>query len=190
MPRTLTYYVGASIDGYIAGPHGEIDLFPVTQDLVDFIAAEFPETLPTHVRAALGIDPPNTRFDTIIQGRATYATALDLGMPSPYAHLRQYVVSGSIRHSPDPAVTMVAAAPATTVRELKNQDGAGIYLAGGGRLASQLLDEIDELIVKVYPVIIGVGVPMFATAQRPTQLTLTRTCALPGGTTILSYART
>jgi len=158
----------------------------VTQDLVDFLAAELPETLPTRIRAALGIDPHKNHHagpcDT--RRRSGHRDA------QPYAHLRQNVVSGSILHSPDSAVTIVAADPAATVRELKDQDGAGIYLAGGGRLASQLLDEIDELIVKVYPVIIGLGVPMFAAAQRPTRLALTRTCVLPGGTTILSYDQT
>lgn len=190
MPRPLTYYVGATVDGFIAGPAGEIDFFAVDQDLVDLIVAEFPETLPTHVRAALGIDPENTRFDTVIQGRATYALALEAGISSPYAHLRQYVVSRSIVESPDPAVTVVPADPVARVRELKAQDGAGIYLAGGGDLAGQLLEEIDELVVKTYPVLAGAGVPMFSTGLRPTRLTLTSSRTLESGTIVLSYART
>jgi len=189
MPRMLTYYIGATVDGFIAGPGGEIDFFPATQDVLDFIVDEYPETLPGHVRADLGIDPPNARFDAVIMGRATYTPALDAGITSPYAHLRQWVVTRSITESPDPAVTLVSADPVATVRELKLQDGAGIYLAGGGVLAGQLLDEIDELVVKVYPVVAGAGTPMFSTSLRPTNLTLVQSRRLASGTVIQSYVR-
>lgn len=33
---------------------------------------EYPETVPTHMRAPLGIDAPNNHFDTLLMGRATY----------------------------------------------------------------------------------------------------------------------
>lgn len=89
------------------------------------------------------------------------------------AHLRQYVVSRSLTKSPDPGVTLVSADPIAMVRELKQQDGAGIYLAGGGELAGQVLEEIDELVVKSYPIVAGDGVAMFSTNLRPTHLTLT-----------------
>ena len=58
---------------------------------------------------------------------------------------------------------------------LKQEDGGGIYLAGGGNLAGQLIDEIDELVVKVYPLVLGEGIPMFAGRPTPKQLTLTTT---------------
>ncbi|WP_316042211.1 hypothetical protein [Nocardiopsis sp. CNR-923] len=93
--RKLVYYVGMSIDGYIAGPEGQIDLYPVTQDVVDLIVGEFPDALPTHVRAQLGVDAPNPNFAVTVMGGATYAPALEIGVTSPYAHLRQYVVSES-----------------------------------------------------------------------------------------------
>jgi hypothetical protein len=43
----------------------------------------------------------------VIQGRATYRPALDIGITSPYAHLRQLVVSTTLS-SPDPAVEIVS----------------------------------------------------------------------------------
>lgn len=187
--RKLTYYVGASIDGFIAGPGGEIDIYQLGQDLADHMVAEYPEVLPGHVRAALGVDSPNKRFDTVVMGRATYEPALREGITNPYAHLRQYVVSRSLADSPDPAVTVVRSDPPALVRALKAEDGLDVYLAGGGRLAGTLLPEIDELIVKLYPVVAGTGVPMFGMEFRPTQLTLTDSRIFDSGAAVLTYAR-
>ncbi len=187
--RVLTYYVGVSLDGYIAAPDGSFDFFPVDQSVLDLIAEEFPETLPGHVRAHLGVTAPGTRFDTVLMGRATYAPALEIGITSPYGHLRQYVVSTTLPAGSDPQVTVVAD-PLALVRQLKQEDGAGIWLAGGGLLAGTLLGEIDELVIKRYPVVIGTGIPAIATdhaAALPFTATDART--LTGGTSVTTYAR-
>jgi dihydrofolate reductase len=187
--RTLTYYVGTTLDGYIAAPDGAVDAFPVEQPILDFIAAEFPETLPTHGRDQLGVTASGTRFDTVVMGRSTYAPALDVGITSPYAHLRQYVVSTTLTPA-DPAVEIVADDPLGLVRELKREEGSGIWLAGGGRLAGALLPEIDELVVKLYPVVLGRGIPMIASERPlPSSFTLVESRALEGGTTVHTYRR-
>jgi dihydrofolate reductase len=187
--RALTYYVGMSLDGYIAAPDGSFDFFPVNQAVLDFIAAEYPETLPSHVRAHLGVTAPGTRFDTVVMGRATYAPALQVGITSPYAHLRQYVASTTLPAGSDPQVTVVPD-PLGLVRRLKQEDGAGIWLAGGGRLAGALLDEIDELVIKRYPVVVGAGIPAIAADHAtalPLEITDERT--LVGGSTVTTYTR-
>jgi dihydrofolate reductase len=84
-------------------------------------------------------------------GRTTYDIGRKVGLTSPYPHLRQIVVSSSITASPDPAVEVVGQDVAGTVRALKAEDGKDVWLAGGGRLAASLVDEIDELILKVNP---------------------------------------
>src|SRR3712207_8366055 len=90
-------------------------------------------------------------------GRRTYDPALRLGITSPYAHLRQVVVSRTLE-SPDPDVTVVRDDPVGAVRALKQEDtGLDVYLAGGGQLAGELLPEIDRLVAKVYPVVAGAG---------------------------------
>jgi dihydrofolate reductase len=186
--RTLTYYVGTTLDGYIAAPDGAVDAFPVDRVVLDFIAAEFPETLPTHVRDQLGVTASGTRFGTVVMGRSTYAPALEAGITSPYAHLRQYVVSTTLT-SGDPAVEVVAD-PLGLVRGLKREEGSGIWLAGGGKLAGALLPEIDELVLKLYPVVLGRGIPMIAAGRPlPTSFTLVESHALEGGPTVHTYRR-
>lgn len=189
--RTLTYYVGVTLDGFIAAPDGSFDFFPVDQPLLDFIAEEFPETLPTHVRAQLGITAPGTRFDAVVMGRATYDPALQVGITSPYAHLDQYVVSTTLGASPDTQVHIVAEDPIGLVNRLKQEPGAGVWLAGGGRLAGALLSEIDQLILKRYPLVLGTGIPVITADQAHAQaFTITDEHVLDGGTTVTTYTRT
>ncbi|HEU4955889.1 MAG TPA: hypothetical protein VFT28_14990, partial [Gemmatimonadales bacterium] len=84
--RRLVYYIGMTIDGFIAAPDGNADFFPVTPDVVEFITEEYPDCLPTHAREQLGVKGENPNFDIGIQGRTTYEPALEIGVTSPFAH--------------------------------------------------------------------------------------------------------
>ncbi|MFO6453718.1 MULTISPECIES: dihydrofolate reductase family protein [unclassified Aeromicrobium] len=159
--RELVYYVAVSIDGRIAEPDGAFDAFPVTGDHAAVLTSDFADAVPTQFLEGLGIAPPRTRFDTVIQGSRSYRIALDAGIERPYAHLREFVATRSGDPAPE-GITYTADALAT-VRELKQEDGLGIYLCGGGALARSLLPEIDRLILKRYPIVLGDGIGLFGT---------------------------
>lgn len=172
--RKLVYYVGTTLDGYIAGPGGEFDFFPLSDQMTASLSERYPETVPTHIRPHIGMgNPPNRVFDTVLMGRGSYEPARSVGVSSPYAHLRQYVVSTTLPDIDDPAVSLVRTDPVAKIKELKAQEGQDIWLCGGGILAGQLLPEIDELIVKRYPVIVGAGIPMIAGTFEPILFTPT-----------------
>ena len=40
--RKLVYYIGATLDGYIAGPGGEVDFFPLSDEMAAWIKTSFP----------------------------------------------------------------------------------------------------------------------------------------------------
>lgn len=191
--RKLTYYMAASIDGFIGDPTGDGTSFLryVDDEFFAFLKAEYPETIPTHGRRSFGIDHlENRHFDTIIQGRVSYDIALEAGVPSPYAHLRQYVVSRSIKESPDPAVEIVSGDVAEKVRELKAEEGElGIYLCGGADLAGQLAGEVDELIIKTYPSVLRSGMPMFAADFHIDEFVLGSVQAFGNGVIVTTYGR-
>jgi dihydrofolate reductase len=190
--RKLTYFVGTTIDGFIAAPDGDFDFFTpyLTEDYLPHLTGEYADCLPSPGRAALGVaDVPNTRFDTVLMGRGTYAPGPAVGLTSPYAHLRQIVFSRSLTTSPDPAVEVTDEDPATLVRKLKQQDGLGIWLCGGADLAGQLLPEIDELIVKQYPVVTGTGIPLFRADFSPRAFQLTDSRMFESGTLVLTYTK-
>ncbi|MGW0826522.1 dihydrofolate reductase family protein [Streptomyces sp. NPDC002845] len=191
--RKLSYFIACSLDGFIGDPSGDAQsMLPfVDEEFFEFLKAEYPETMPTHGRRATGIDDlPNRKFDTIIQGRASYDLALEVGVTSPYAHLREYVASRTLQKSPDPHVEIISDDLVGKVRELKAEESEfGIYLCGGSQLAGALIDEVDELVIKSYPIVLGTGMPMFGSGFAITEFTLDEVRAFGNGAVVRTYSR-
>ncbi|MGW4085636.1 dihydrofolate reductase family protein [Streptomyces sp. NPDC004822] len=191
--RKLTYFIACSLDGFIGDATGDAtDMFRfVDEEFLAYLTEQYPETVPTQGRRALGLDHlENRRFDTVIQGRRSYDEALKLGITSPYAHLRQYVATRSLPESPDSEVELIADDVVGRVRALKAEEGGrDIYLCGGSQLAGALLDEIDELVVKSYPVVYGTGMPMFASGFSVTDFALDEVRAFGNGAVVRTYSR-
>ncbi|WP_454698243.1 dihydrofolate reductase family protein [Arthrobacter humicola] len=184
--RKLVYYVAVSIDGYIADPTGGFDAFLVEGDHASVVFGEYADALPARAHAALGIKPPKTRFDTVVMGWNTLTPALDIGIASPYPHLRQIVASRHPRDV-DQAITLTDD-PLALVRSLKQEDGLDVWLCGGGELAGTLLSEIDHLVLKRNPVVFGSGISMFGNAPyEPRAFALTGTRSFESGVVIEEY---
>ncbi|MEU3609932.1 dihydrofolate reductase family protein [Streptomyces sp. NPDC035033] len=190
--RKLTYLVACSIDGFIGDPQGDATSMYsfVTEEYLAFVNAEYPETVPTQMREAAGIDAGNKRFDTVIQGLGSYRVGLDVGITSPYAHLREYVATRSLTESPDPHVELIADDLVGRIRELKAEEGGlDIWLCGGSTLAGELIEEVDELVIKTYPQVYGSGMPMFGAGFEPRDFELGAVRALDNGVLIRTYTR-
>ena len=184
----LVYFISLTLDGFIAGPGDEVEFFEGSEDYMRHMVTTYAELMPGHARDQLGLaQTPPSRFGTVVMGRRTYDPGLQMGITSPYPHLRQVVFSRTLT-SPDPQVTVTAADPLATVRELKaSDDGLDIYLAGGGQLAAALLPEIDELIIKRYPAIAGTGIRAFATDFSPRQWEITGNVGFDSGNSITTF---
>jgi dihydrofolate reductase len=185
--RQLIYYVACTVDGFIAGPDGSFDFALSEGEHLTDLAQSFPETFSTHLRGAFNISGANRRFDTVLMGRKTYQIGLDAGFTSPYAHLRQYVFSRTLTTSPDPDVELIHTDPLPFVAELKCQPGLNIWLCGGAQLAAALFPLIDELVLKVNPVLIGSGIPLFSNGMGQARLTLLSTKTYPNGFMMSRY---
>lgn len=191
--RELTYLIAVSLDGYIAAPDDAFDAFLTEGDHVDHLFAEWSDTLPAAALTAAGAAADNKHFDTVVMGWQAYAVGFPFGVTDPYPHLRSYVVT----HRPerevpgDPGgVTLTGEDPVALVRRLKQEDGSGIWLCGGSRLAATLADEIDRLVLKVHPILLGEGKPLFA--QRPyarTAFALAETRSFTTGVLMNTYVR-
>jgi dihydrofolate reductase len=135
------------------------------------IIHDFADTLPAPALEYYTLVPDASRFDTVVMGANTYNVGFQQGLRSPYPHLRQYVFSRRFSRENSgvpPEVTVVDTDQLATIRALKaehtpaGRSHADIWLCGGGHLASTLVNEIDRLILKVYPVLLGSGIPLFA----------------------------
>lgn len=186
--RRLTYFVSVTQDGFIAGPGGEFDFFVTNDHLAQILSARYPETVPTRFHDSFGITTgENKAFDTVLMGRGTYEAGLPHGVTSPYRQLAQYVFSKSLRQLPSPDPTLVGGDPVATVRALKAEPGLDIWLCGGGVLAGTLYHQIDTLVIKRHPILIGAGRPLVAGRFAPRCFDLTDQYAVDGGVTISTY---
>ena len=184
--RKLVYFIAVTADGFIADSDGGFDFFPATGGHLDHLVAEYPETFPGHLRQPLGVEGDPKHFDTVLMGRETYEVGRVMGVSNPYPHLRQIVVSKTMTESPDPAVELTSD-PVERVQALKREEGLDIWLCGGGKLAGALSAEIDEIVLKVNPVVIGNGRPLFDPAMPAQGLELASHQIFDGGVVILSY---
>jgi dihydrofolate reductase len=75
------------------------------------------------------------------------------------------------------------------IRGLKSQDGPDLILAGSSTLTSTLLEHgvADELLLAVYPVLLGTGKRVFAEGTPPRAFELAGTKAMPSGIIFSTY---
>jgi dihydrofolate reductase len=185
--RELKYYVACTVDGFISREDGSFDFFPTEGDYIQALVESFPETIPAHLREVLGVRSANKWFDAVLMGRNTYEVGLKIGVSNPYPQMKQYLFSRTMNQSPDPSVELVSEDAISAVRQLKEEAGKDIWLCGGGQLAAALFPEIDELILKVNPVVLGSGIPLFSGSVRQTDLTLADCTRYNSGVMIVRY---
>jgi dihydrofolate reductase len=103
--------------------------------------------------------------------------------------LVNYVFSATLDFPSTDRIHFVKTDAAATVAELKRQEGRDIWLCGGGALAASLLGAglIDEVALKVNPIWLGEGIPLFRRTA-PVPLRLIEATTYPNGAGLLRYA--
>lgn len=77
------------------------------------------------------------------------------------------------------------------IKQLKKSEGSDLQVHGSGKLIQTLLknDLVDELWLKIFPVVLGSGKKLFAEGTLPAAFTLTESMATPSGVIIANYKR-
>ncbi|HUK91828.1 MAG TPA: dihydrofolate reductase family protein [Blastocatellia bacterium] len=170
--RKLKYHVACTVDGFIAHEDHTIDGFvPEGEHVTDYFQSL------------------RNDYDTVLMGRRTYEFGIQFGVTNPYPWMKQYVISRNMVQSPDPNVELVSKDIIAFVSELKKGAGKDIFLCGGADLAGRLFADglIDELIVKLNPVLFGSGIPLMSGAAKQTALDLTGSKVYGNGVVLLNY---
>jgi len=182
--RKLKLQVQTSIDGFIAGPNGEMDW--VNQNWGDDINA--------YVTA---ITEP---VDTILLGRKLaegfipyWTGAYNNPEPAPgskkFVETPKIVFSKTLKKSDWDNTTIEYGDLKEAVNALKKQDGGDMIAYGGGTFVSSLIREmlVDELNLFINPSVLGKGMPIFQDVQALQNYTLASTTPFDCGIVVLTY---
>jgi dihydrofolate reductase len=185
--RRVVLFVDTSLDGFMGGPDGEMD-WMVQDDEMD---KEFTDDLRRTV-------------DTILTGRIAYqsfesfwpAAAADPSSPADLADLANWmldtpkvVFSTTLDKVAMKNSRLAEAGVAEEVAKLKQAPGKDLVVFGGARTVQAFvrLGLVDEYRMKVHPVAIGRGLPIFDDLQDKVGLTLVRSKAYRSGVLGLYY---
>ena len=165
--RRLRYSVAASLDGFIAGPKGELDWI-VMDPSIDFSKLF-------------------DRFDTILMGRLTYEITSQ-GPMGLMPGMKTIVCSRTLISEDHPDVSVFADA-VQAVSAIKNEPGKDIWIFGGGSLFRSLLDArlVDVVEVAIIPVMLGDGIPLLPAGDRSPSLIRTECSPLESGIVTLAF---
>jgi len=172
--RKIVYYVASSLDGYIAGSQHEIDRFVGEGDGVQQYLQDLQD------------------FDTVLMGRTTYEFGYQFGLQPgkpAYPHMEHYIFSESLTFEEADEKVKVVPLEIEQVKTLKTGNGTDIYLCGGGQFAGWLLEHelIDVLKLKLNPIVLGTGIPLFGESKKPFSADLVASQKYDGGLLILTY---
>ena len=166
--RRVVYRVVSSLDGFIAGPNGEIDWIDAdpTVDFASFYA----------------------KVDTVLIGRRTYELTLQPGAPPWPAGWRIVVCSRTLDPAEHRKVEVIGSDLASRVASLRAESGHDVWLFGGGSLFASLLaaDLVDDIELAVMPVLLGGGIPLLA--HGTARLSLEGATTSPSGIVNVRYA--
>ena len=153
----VTYYVAASLDGFIAKPDGAVDWLSIVQvNGEDYGYADFFRSV-----------------DGLLMGRATFDKARESG-DWPYGTRPCWVWTRGALESKPGSVIETAASPSTVIETAQGQGLKHLWLVGGAQLAAVFAAEklISTYVVSIVPVVLGTGVSLFEGLATPAYLEL------------------
>lgn len=170
----IIYYVAASLDGFIAGKNDDISQFIFEGNGVEKYQSDL------------------LNFKTVIMGRRTYEFGyqfgLEPGQPA-YPHMDHYIFSDSMQIPNLSGQVHIEPKSLDRIREIKKSSETDVYLCGGGEFAGWLLDHglIDQLKIKLNPIVIGDGIRLFGNSSTKANWELVEKESFDGGLQILTY---
>ena len=169
--RKIISFMHVSLDGFVAGPNGEMNWINVDQEIFDYVGE----------RISTG--------DTALYGRVTYemmenywpaagakptATRHDIEHSKWYNNVQKVVLSKTLKNRNLTHTTFISDDLSGRINEIKQQAGEDILLFGSPTATHSLIQQnlIDGYWLFVNPIILGQGVPLFVDIKDKIKLKL------------------
>lgn len=171
-----------SLDGFMAGPKGEIDWFLWNEETAQY-AKELAKSI-----------------DTILFGRVTYELMANF-WPTPAADSEDQVITKYMNESAKIVFSktlekadwkntrVIKDINPEEILKLKQQSGKDMVIYGSGGLVSSLtqMGLIDDYLIFINPVVLGQGIPLFRNLNDRYKLKLINTKSFNNGVVLLHY---
>ncbi|MBL0744665.1 dihydrofolate reductase family protein [Chryseolinea lacunae] len=186
--RKILAFMHVSLDGFAAGPQGEMDWIHVDDEIFDYVGD----------RTSLS--------DAALYGRVTWEmmegywpTAADQPNASKHdiEHARWYnsvqkvVISKSMQGQQKPNTKFIGNDLEREIAEFKRSGEKDVLIFGSPSASHSLmkLDAIDEYWLFVNPILVGAGTSFFSEINGRVKLKLIKTHAFKSGVVCMHYGR-
>lgn len=184
--RKIISFMHISLDGFVAGPNGEMDWIKVDEEIFDHVGKRISEG------------------DTALYGRVTYemmesywptawdkptASKHDIEHSKWYSKVHKVVLSKTMKDAGLTNTTIISDHLSDRINEIKQQPGKDILLFGSPTATHSLiqLNLIDGYWLFVNPIILGRGIPLFVDIKDKVNLNLLNTRQFNCGVAELNY---
>jgi dihydrofolate reductase len=177
-----------SLDGFVAGPNGEMDWILVSDQMFDTVGK-----LTQNADAALYGRKTYEMMDSYWPTAADQPNASkhDIEHAQWYNKVKKLVISNSMKNNHAENTQFIGGDVASEIEQIKQQPGGTILMIGSPSAYHELAAHhlVDEFWLFVNPILIGTGIPLFKNIDRQVGLKLIETNSFPSGVIGLHYEK-
>lgn len=184
--RKIVLSLHTTLDGFVAGPNGEMDWIKVDEEMFDLVG-KFTDEADIALYGRVTYQMMDSYWPNA--GRQPNATKHDIEHSQWYNKVDKIVLSKTMQGKDLNKTTFIAGDILNEVNRLKQQKGKNILIFGSPTAAHLLMAHnlIDDYWLFINPVLIGQGIPLFANIKDKVNLKHLTTKVFPCGVTGLNY---
>jgi dihydrofolate reductase len=169
--RKLVLFMHVSVDGFVAGPNGEMDWIHVDEDMFDY-AGEQTDNADNALYGRVTYQMMDSYWPTA--GDKLNASKHDIQHSQWYNKVEKIVLSRTLQDEGLNKVTLIHDNLHEEIAKRKQQDGKNIVIFGSPSVAHLMMHHnlIDDYRLFINPIILGEGIPLFKNVQERFKLKL------------------